>query len=58
MCASCGCGTFDEDHGDDRHITMKDLRAAAEAAGTTVTEVVNNLQEAAQQTEAEPALTE
>jgi hypothetical protein len=49
---------FDEDHGDDRHITMKDLRAAAEAADTTVTEVVNNLQEAAQQTETEPALRE
>jgi hypothetical protein len=34
---------YEDDHGDNRHITIQDLQAAAEAAGTTVQEVANNL---------------
>ncbi len=44
MCASCGCGMLNENHGDDRHITLADLERAAEAADITVEEVLGNLQ--------------
>lgn len=44
---------FEDDHGDNRHITIQDLQAAAEAAGSTVQEVANNLKDAANQ--AQPA---
>jgi hypothetical protein len=47
MCASCGCGIPNDEHGDARHITMDQLKAAAEAAGITVDEVVSNMQEMA-----------
>ena len=49
MCASCGCGKFEEDHGDDRNLTLEDLKAAAQAADVTVQEVVENLSQAATQ---------
>lgn len=44
MCLSCGCGDPNADHGDERHITMEDLEAAAEAADITVEEVLQNLE--------------
>jgi len=47
MCASCGCGRVDDDHGDVRHLTMTDLKDAAQAAGITVPEVAKNLEWAA-----------
>lgn len=43
MCVSCGCGKVNEDHGDDRNITMDQLEGAAEAAGKSVGEVLNNI---------------
>src|SRR5215467_9741275 len=43
MCASCGCGKPDDDHGDSRNITMSDLDRAAQAAGTTRDKVVQNI---------------
>ena len=43
MCVSCGCGVPDAAHGDDRHITLDDLEAAARAVGITVEEVVGNI---------------
>jgi len=46
-----------EDHGDIRHITMKDLKAAAEAASISVQEVVENLEQAVGEAETEPAST-
>jgi len=49
MCASCGCGMANEDHGDDRHITRNDLEQAAEAANISGQEVVENLQETVRQ---------
>lgn len=57
MCASCGCGMPYEDHGDIRHITMKDLEAAAEAGNISVDEVVMNLEQAVEKAETEPATT-
>ena len=55
MCASCGCGMIHDDHGDERLITLEDLQQAAEASGISVSEVVRNLQAAAQQGETEEA---
>ena len=49
MCASCGCGMVNEDHGDERMITLTDLEEAAEASGISVREVVQNLQAAVSQ---------
>lgn len=45
MCLTCGCGEPNADHGDERHITLKDLDDAAEAAGIERSEAANNLQE-------------
>lgn len=47
MCVSCGCGTPEDKHGDDRNITLSQLNAAAEAAGITLEEVVENIEEGA-----------
>lgn len=57
MCASCGCGEIDENHGDERNITMRDLERAAEATGIGVDEVVENLRESVEENMAgaEPA---
>lgn len=44
MCLSCGCGEPNARHGDERHITLEDLEAAAEAAEISVAEVVKNLE--------------
>lgn len=46
MCLSCGCGEPNATHGDDRHITLEDLEAAAKAAEISLEEVLNNLQAA------------
>ena len=43
MCLSCGCGKIDDDMGDDRTITMSDVRQAADSAGTSVEQVVQNI---------------
>lgn len=45
MCLSCGCGEPNEQHGDDRHLTMKDIQAAAEASDITPDEVIKNISE-------------
>ncbi len=45
MCLSCGCGIPDDDHGDPRNITKDDLKAAANAAGIEVEDVVVNLED-------------
>ena len=46
MCVSCGCGKHDDDHGDDRHLTMDDIRQAADAADIGADQVARNIQEA------------
>jgi len=48
MCISCGCGKPDDDHGDARNITMKDLDQAAQAAGTTRDRVLQNIMQGSQ----------
>ena len=47
MCISCGCGQFNDDHGDRRNITMDDLEQAAVASGLSVDEVAENVSQAA-----------
>jgi hypothetical protein len=48
MCLSCGCGNPNDDHGDQRNITMDDLNQAAQAAGTTRDKVLQNIMNGAQ----------
>lgn len=57
MCASCGCGLLEDQHGDPRNIKLSDLEAAAEAAGTDVNGVLNNLQQAVSQGTSEAGTT-
>ena len=45
MCLSCGCGEPNDNHGDDRHITLDMLQEAAEAAEVSPEEAVNNVVE-------------
>jgi hypothetical protein len=45
MCLSCGCGEPNDNHGDDRHITLDMLQQAAEAAEVSPEEAVNNMVE-------------
>jgi hypothetical protein len=46
MCVSCGCKKYQDDHGDERNLTMKDLQAAASAANIPVADVAGNIDEA------------
>jgi|HubBroStandDraft_6_1064221.scaffolds.fasta_scaffold03839_2 hypothetical protein len=46
MCLTCGCGRSDDAHGDSRHITLTDLRSAAEAANLSVLDAATNLTKA------------
>ena len=50
MCLDCGCGEPNERHGDDRHIIMDDIRAAATASEIPVEEAKRNIVEALSQT--------
>ena len=43
MCLSCGCGEPPSSHGDPRHVTLADLSAAADAAGITLDQAVQNI---------------
>jgi hypothetical protein len=52
MCLDCGCGEPNERHGDDRHITMDDVKAAAEASELSVDEAARNLAEGLRSTQA------
>ncbi len=49
MCASCGCGKPNDQHGDNRHITLKAVQDAASAADITPDEVVKNLSDSLKQ---------
>ena len=48
MCISCGCGDPNNDHGDQRNITMEDLNQAAQAVGTTRDRVLQNIMSGSQ----------
>lgn len=43
MCASCGCGKPNDDHGDKANITVDDIERAAKAAGVSAEQVAENL---------------
>lgn len=43
MCLSCGCGNPNENYGDNRHITMKDLDQAAQAADISRDQALQNM---------------
>ncbi len=45
MCISCGCGVPDEKHGDDRNITLSELKEAAAAARIGMFQLAGNLQQ-------------
>lgn len=45
MCASCGCLRGDDDHGESGHITLGAIERAAQLAGITTLEVVNNIRD-------------
>jgi hypothetical protein len=49
MCASCGCGKPNDTHGDSRHITVDQVKAAAAAANITPQEAAKNMMQAVQQ---------
>ena len=42
MCMSCGCGAPNNNHGDERNIAQDDLDRAAEAAGVSREQAVEN----------------
>jgi len=48
MCISCGCNHPADSHGDKRNITLQDIDAAAQAAGTTREKVLENISGVAQ----------
>jgi hypothetical protein len=43
MCLDCGCGEPNESHGDDRHITMKQIQDAAKASEISPQEAAQNI---------------
>ncbi len=47
MCVSCGCQKYNDDHGDRRHITIDTLNSTASAAKIPVSQVFQNIAEAA-----------
>jgi hypothetical protein len=49
MCANCGCGVPEDQHGDDRNITWSQIVAAAEANDGTPSDAIQNMQRMAEQ---------
>jgi hypothetical protein len=49
MCANCGCGIPDDNHGDDRNINWSAIVTSAEANDISPAEAVQNLQKMAEQ---------
>jgi hypothetical protein len=43
MCLDCGCGKPNDAHGDNRHITMDQLEAAAKASEITPQKAAQNI---------------
>lgn len=48
MCANCGCGIPEDQHGDERNITWSQIEAAAAANDQSTDEAVNNIEKMAQ----------
>ncbi len=49
-CLDCGYGAPNDRHGDDRHITVDDIQAAAQASEITLDEAKRNIIEGLRQT--------
>lgn len=49
MCASCGCGKPNDQHGDNRHITLDQVKQAAKASEISPMEVAQNLMDSVRQ---------
>jgi hypothetical protein len=43
MCISCGCGAFEDKHGDERNITLTELKDAAAAANINMGQLSRNI---------------
>jgi hypothetical protein len=43
VCLSCGCHFPNKNHGDHRHITLEDLKSAADASNISVVDAVHNI---------------
>jgi hypothetical protein len=43
MCASCGCGEPNDNHGNSANITLDDVKQAAQAAGVSPTQAADNI---------------
>ena len=55
MCVSCGGGEIHDNHGDPRHLTREDTLRAADAAGLSVEQVVQNIHTGMRRAESHPA---
>lgn len=49
MCLDWGCGEPNDRHGDDRHITLDDIQAAAQGCEISVDEAKRNIIDALSQ---------
>ena len=49
MCVSCGCGKLNDNHGDNRNITMDQIQQAASAAGQNPRDVASNISKSVSQ---------
>jgi len=49
MCMSCGCGSPNDTHGDNRNITQDDLINAAQAADIDPQQAVQNILDCSEQ---------
>ncbi len=45
MCISCGCDEPDANHGNAKHITLKEFREAADAAEVDLAQLLKNIEE-------------
>lgn len=52
MCMSCGCGSPNDNHGDERNITQDDLDRAAQAANVSRDQAAQNVMDCCQQVSA------
>ena len=40
MCVTCGCGRYEDSHGDERNVTVASLQRAADASNQTLRDVL------------------
>jgi hypothetical protein len=45
MCISCGCDEPEANHGNPKHVTLQQLRDAAEAAEVDMDQLLKNIEE-------------